>query len=374
MEKISSFQLKCLIALLIIPAAFFEEGPLLTAVLKNNAWLVPIGIILPGWLLFKMYLYIFRQNNISFPEAFNEHLGRFWGKIITIFYIFYFLVLCSYILRIYFEFMKINLLLTTPISVLFFLMLFIGFYALKKGINNIARLSVIIFALTIFLNIFLISNCIINGFKWDNLQPILSDIPFKASLIAFFGLIGVLGKAMTVFTLADFVAGDKEKTIKSSLSTVLIIFSLVISSTLLSLCATLHPSIIPSLSSAVLTMVRTAHISYFIQNIDILFISVWICGIYITLTIFWFSASILTQKAFSLRDNRFFLASSGIFIALVSASLSSTSLGLFVWTTKFMPFLNNCFFVFIPLFIFIKSLIKNYLPNKHNNESLSIKK
>jgi hypothetical protein len=39
-----------------------------------------------------------------------------------------------------------------------------------------------------------------------------------------------------------------------------------------------------------------------------------------------------------------------------------------------MPLLNNCFFVFIPLFIFIKVLIKNYLSNKRNSESLSLRK
>ncbi|MDR1616887.1 MAG: GerAB/ArcD/ProY family transporter [Syntrophomonadaceae bacterium] len=363
MEKMSPFQLKCLITLLIIPVAFLEEGPLLTAPLKNNAWLAPVVMILLGWFLFQMYLFIFRQNNCSFPEALTEHLGNIVGKIITVFYIFYFLLLGGYVLRIYSEFMKTSLLLTTPSGVPLFLMLFTGFYALKKGINNIARISVIILALIILFNIFLISNCLINGFKWDNLQPLLSDISVKTSFIAFFGLTGVLGKAMAVFILADFIEGDKEKSIRASLNTLLFIFVPVISSTLLALSATLHPAVISSLSSAVFTMARTVHISYFIQNIDVLFISVWICGIYVTLTLFWFSASICTQKAFKLPDNRFFLAASGVFIALVSVFLSGTSLGLSVWTTKLMPFLNNCFFIFIPLFIFIKVLIKKCLSN-----------
>ncbi len=65
-------------------------------------------------------------------------------------------------------------------------------------------------------------------------------------------------------------------------------------------------------------MIRLARIGDFIQNLDIVFIAVWIMGIFGAVTIPWFMACFTTQKVFNLQDYRFLAAPSAVIIGILS--------------------------------------------------------
>ncbi len=90
MNKISEWQLFCMLALLTLPVAFLEQPHRLINIAYNNAWLTFIPVFLTGALLIKMYAIIINKSRTPFPLMLEEHLGiisgRIWALYISLFF------------------------------------------------------------------------------------------------------------------------------------------------------------------------------------------------------------------------------------------------------------------------------------------------
>lgn len=111
------------------------------------------------------------------------------------------------------------------------------------------------------------------------------------------------------------------------------------------------------------SMVRLARIGAFVQNIDILFIGIWVLGIFGAVTVPWFMACYITQKVFNLRDYRFLAAPSTLIIGVLSIAMAENNLEVTIWNTRIIPQLYLFFFILIPFLIFIITLFKPYPQN-----------
>ncbi|MDD2619905.1 MAG: endospore germination permease [Syntrophomonadaceae bacterium] len=355
--KMTNFQLFCLLLLLIAPVAYLETPHLIMHTAFNNSWLAALVAIIPGLLLVYMYCHIINKSSQPFPLLLNEHLGIALGKILGVAYIFLFILVTSYTLRLFIEFMKMNVLPATPISVFIGVLLFIGFAAIKTGLENIARVSEILVLIGVPFSYIIVIIAIANNFHIDRLLPV-GYINYKS-----FGmgvLLGsyVLGKMMPVLSLAFLL--DNKKEARNAMNKALFVHIPLTVITALGLVVTLGT--IPSLSFTFPTfnMVRLARVGIFVQNLDIIFISIWIMGIFAAVTIPWFMACFVTQKVFNLRDYRFLAAPSTLIIGIFSITISRNNLETLIWSMYIIPPLYSIFFIGIPFIIFIITLFKPY--------------
>lgn len=355
MFKITHFQLYCLLALLVLPIAVLEQPHRLLHIAYNNAWLTFIPAIFTGFLLVLMYSQIIKKSSQPFPLMLEEHLGKILGRSLGVVYILIFILACSFTLRLFIEYMKVNILPATPISIFIGVILLLGMVAIKMGLEAIARCCEILVLLGLPFSFIIIFVSLFNNFRIERILPV-AYISYKTFGIGLLLTTFVLSKMMPILSLAFFLpAKDKSQSIMNK-----VLFTYVPLLTLTTFAIIVTRGTLPSLTFVFPTvnMIRLARIGSFIQNLDIVFVGLWIMGIFGAVTIPWFMACYTTQKIFNLRDYRFLAAPSTVIIGILSIIMSRNNLEVVIWSTSIIPYIYTFFFFLIPFIIFIICLFK----------------
>lgn len=357
MFKISNIQLYCMLLLLVAPVAFYQQPQQLMPILSNNAWLAVFAGFLPGVLIVLMFSHIIKKSCRPFPLLLEEHLGKPFGKLLGFAYIPFFLLVASFTLRQFVDFLVSNVLPQTPISVFIGVLLFVGFIAVKSGLENIARVCEIVTLVGLPFSLFLAFMALIQKFNPENLLP-FAYVNYKSFGTGIFYASYIYGKILPVLTLAYFC--PRKSTIKKNLMAVSLTYVLVIGLTTLAIVMTLGSASGTLLAFPTSSMVRLLHIGEFIQNIDIIFMGIWILGVFASGSIIWFMACYIAQQVFGLNDYRFLAGPSSLIIGVGSIIISANISELTVMSQKILPVIYLVFFIIIPLFVFTITLFKPY--------------
>jgi len=353
--KLTDFQLFCILLLMVAPVAYLETPHTLVHILFANSWLAVITAVIPGLLLIQMYYYIITKSGRPFPQMLEEHLGKVAGKLLGLLYIPLFILVCSYTLRLFIEFMKMNVLPATPISVFIGVLLLVCWVAIKAGLETSARVLEIITIIGLTFGLIIVLLALANNFHPARLLPI-GYLNYRSLGQGTLLVASIVGKLMPVLALAFFI--DDKKRSLGIMRWVVLVFIPVI--TLNTMAIIITRGIMPSLSQSfpVFSMVRLARIGAFIQNVDIFFIGVWILGIFGAVTIPWFMACYTTQQVFGLRNYRFAAAPTAMTIGILSIVISRNNLEVVIWSQKITPYVYSFFFIVIPLLVFLVTLFK----------------
>lgn len=370
MFRITNFQFYCLLLILLGPVSVMELPNRLVHTLNNNAWLaIPVAVI-PGFLLILMYSSIIKKSSQPFPLLLDEHLGKVLGRILGFIYIPLFFMICSFTLRLFVEFMKMNVLPATPISVFIGVLLFIGFAAIKTGLENFARVIELSIFVIIPFSVIIVFIAILNNFHLDRIRPI-AYMDYRSFGIGVMHVTSVMGRMMLVLCLAFFLSDKDRQKVQATMNKAMLSYIPFIALTTMGVIITLGTIPAQNLTFPTFNMVRLARIGAFVQNIDILFIGVWVLGIFGAATIFWLIACYTMQQVFHLRDYRFLAAPSSLIIGILAILLGRTNLEIIVWSVKVIPVVYSFFFILIPFILFIITLFKPYPVNEAPESDLS---
>ncbi|HWP98168.1 MAG TPA: endospore germination permease [Syntrophomonadaceae bacterium] len=355
MGKISDFQMYCILSLLVGPVAVLETPRVMAHQLQNNSWIGVLAAFIPGILIIAMFSYIIKKSQSPFPLILEEHLGKYLGKALGFVYIFFFLLVASFTVRWFVDFIETNVLPQTPISIFIGVLLFLGFYSLRTGMQSFVRVAEIIIIVDLAFTLIIAFMGIGEFPRFENLLP-LTTIHMKPFGLGLFSASYILGKMQPVLTFSSYSL-NRERIFKIMLwvvATYVVLITLTTLATILSL---------GSLSGTVLvfstfSMVRLLRIGTFIQNIDIVFIGIWIMAIFGATTLPWFMSCYCTQQMFHLKDYRFLAAPTAIIIGIFSIVLSKNILELIIMETDIIPLLYSLFFLGIPFILFLICLFK----------------
>jgi len=355
--RISHFQLYCILLLLVGPVAFLETPNILIIHLGCNAWLAAIGTIVPGILLAAMFQYIIKKSSQPFPLLLEEHLGKILGKLLGFLYIPAFLLASSFTLRLFVDFIVTNVLPQTPISVFIGVLLLVGLVAIKSGLENLARCCelVVILGLPFAFLIFLIA--IIENWNPGNLLP-FARMDLTSFSLGLSSCSYVLGKMLPVLSLA-FFCPRQEKIRQVMLLAIFSYVALMLATTLATL-MTLDTTMSNIATFPTFSTIRLLHIADFIRNIDIVFIGIWILGVFGSVSIPWFMACYTTQQLFALKDYRFLAAPSSLIIGVFSILMSKNIMELLAVSMHIIPLLYSFVFILLPFLLFLLTLFKPY--------------
>ncbi|HPT69259.1 MAG TPA: GerAB/ArcD/ProY family transporter [Syntrophomonas sp.] len=359
MNKLSEWQLYCILVLLTMPVAFLEQPHRLIHIAYNNAWLTFFPVLLTGALLIKMYEIIINKSREPFPVMLEEHLGKIAGRILGSVYIFIFLLTCAFNLRVFLEFMKMMVLPMTPISVFIGVILLVGYMAIKTGLSGVARFSEFFIPIGLTFTMVLVLISLGGNFNLKNIYPI-GYIGYKAYGMGVITATLILGKIMPVLSLAYFLADKKRVT--GVMYKILFTYVPFLAFSSFAVVVTLgtYPSrnfVFPSFN-----MIRLAQVGTFLQNLDIFFVAVLIIGIVGAVTLSWWMACFITQKVFNLRNYRFVAAPTSLIIGIMALIISRNNLGVVIWSLKIMPLIFVIFFILLPLLVCIICMFKPDIP------------
>lgn len=356
MIRINNFQIYCMLVLVTVPTAFLITPAIVTHTVNNSAWLAVLAGSLPAALISGIYIYILKKSPRPFPAMMEDCLGKAVSKVVGFLYILVYLLSVAVTLRIFVTFISSNVVPDTPLSIFIGCMLLTGYYGLKTGLENIARVAelLILFGVPLSFIILLISLIHFPGLQ--NLLP-LACLSCKTFIYGTFEGFIVISNMAAILVLAYF--SDNREKVPRILLYVSVTYIALIGLTSMLTIMHFGTEYTNLLAFPTFKIVRGITIGDFIQNIDAAFIALWITGIFGSLSLNWFMACYITQQVFNLRDYRFIAAPTSIIIGVLTLKIGQNIIETQTIITKLLPLMYSFFYIFIPFLIFMILLFKH---------------
>ncbi|TMV51600.1 hypothetical protein FE783_07450 [Paenibacillus mesophilus] len=349
-QKISSLQAIFLIMSTIVPTAILIVPNYAVRFSDQDSWISIVIAIAVGIALSFMLGAICRHNpGMSFLGWLRNRLGPKTGTCIGILLTYYYLTTTIIILREFVNFLTDNVLTKTPAPVLMVITVGVVLFAVNHGIEVIARINLIVVFASLF--VFLVTAILLAKDVHPGFILPIGDHPL--SRIVQGGLLptGWLSEAAVLLLVAPFL-NDPGAARKVGITGV-VFAGVELAVFVIAAFTILGPKIVSHLTFPTFNMIGIIQIGRFLERVDILFISIWICMVYIKLSIFMFGAFHCFVESFRIRSVKPFLFALGLLAALSSLYTwpKETHLNYFS-TYAVAPFLLS-FNVILPLIIWL---------------------
>ncbi|MFH5185114.1 endospore germination permease [Paenibacillus sp. TAB 01] len=164
----SGWQLFNLTLVFIIGTSFILLPGSLIADAKQYGWLVFIWAFLYGIILGGLWLYLSSKfPGLSIVQIAVQVLGKWAGGFVSLLYVLFFIQIASWVTRNMSDFMHINVMPRTPLSVFNIMILAVCAYAVVKGIESIAMVCELL-SLLLTLPFWIPFSIMIQEWDWQN--------------------------------------------------------------------------------------------------------------------------------------------------------------------------------------------------------------
>jgi spore germination protein KB len=363
-QKITSFQAILLVMSTILPTAILTVPYHVVRFSKQDSWISIVIATIVGVAFASLIASICRQNpEQTFLGWLQGRLGRKLGTCIGILLTYYYFLTAFIILREFTNFLSENVLTRTPSYMLMIVTVGVALYAVSQGIEVIARINLVVVfaALLVFLiTAILLAKGVHPRFLfpfWD--QPL--------SVIIQGGILpgSWLSEVAIVLLVAPFLNHPQEAG-KVGISGV-ILAGVVLSVFVVAAVTIYGPNLLTHMSFPTFNMIGIIQVGRFLERVDILFISIWICLMYVKISIFMFGAFHCFVQTFRIRCEKPFLFALGLLAVLSSLyAWPKTPYFNYFITFALAPYLL-AFNVILPLFIRLCLCVTNMKRLKGEN-------
>jgi spore germination protein KB len=354
--KISSRQLGVLVFLYTVGTTILVVPAGLASTAKQDAWIGALVGVCFGWLILWSYATLWRlYPNKTFVGICEAALGKFFGKILSLVFVFYSFIGASTVLFYLGNFFKIQFIPQTPIVFINALFAIIIVMGIRLGIEVISRTAELLMPWFIILFCVLVFT-LTPEIKTENLQPIFESgvkpligagLSFAGTayfpLIFLFAIIpNVLNpeQARKIFYRAALIGG-----LCVVLVTLLCILILGTNIT--------SRSMFPSF-----TLVRKINLGNFLQRIEAIMAGLWFITTYYKTTLYFFSGVSSLGEILKLKDYRPLALPLGMILVLYSLIVYPDIVYMQKWdSTIFIPYILTIGLL-IPLLLVAAGLLK----------------
>ncbi|HOQ09935.1 MAG TPA: GerAB/ArcD/ProY family transporter [Syntrophomonadaceae bacterium] len=354
-QRFTAFQIWATLVVMTVPIAFLEVPKRQLKTLGNNAWIAVALSLLFGFLIYSMYLFIIRRSQTPFPAMLEEHFGPMVGRCLQVFYFLSELLIAAFGIRLFVEFAETNVLPGTPISVHITILLLVCFSALKAGLTTFIKTFEIVAVLGALVTVLILTMAFSQPLDLENLLPI-SNLNLKNLAIATASTSIIISRGFIILVLgrlAEDWAG-----LRRAVAAALFTYVLLITWAVLLVTVIFGSTFAEMRSFPPFAIVQVINIGGFIQNIDIIFIGVWIMGMFATTTGSWFIGLISLQQALRLENYRFLAAPTALIIGGVSIAMAENILEVHILSEILIPLFYAVVLFLIPFVMFIRILLK----------------
>ncbi|CAH1216270.1 Spore germination protein YndE [Paenibacillus auburnensis] len=252
------------------------------------------------------------SNGAPFLTWVGERSSPIVATVLGLFMLQFYLDTTATILREFVNFIKDNVLLNTPVTVLVILILLITIYMVRQGIESIARVnSIVILLYGFFAPLFLFG--IIHEMNVHHLLPMFDHSLASLTLASITPTTWMSEVAVLLF-LAPYLKDPQKARIAGWVGllfvAVLMLFSLVTA------LMVFGPEFIKLSAYPGFSAAGVVHFGRFFEKLDILFISYWVLSIYLKFSIFLFVTIECFKQTFRVSSSRPFIGALGLVIAL----------------------------------------------------------
>lgn len=319
--KISTTQLFVLVVLFEMGSAILVG---IAAGAKQDAWIAVLMGLIGGLMVFYVYYRLFvYYPDLPLTSYLQKIIGKWFGRLIGVLYVVYFLYCASRVLRDFGELLSSTIYNSTPLFVINSLMILTIIYAIHKGFEVISRVGEIFFGVVYVTAILGMLLIVFSGLiHLENLKPILENgmkpviKTFLTQTITFpFG-------EMVVFTMLLPFLRDKKKAKIVCLSG-MILSGINITITVIVNISVLGVALFYRSTFPLLTTVGRIQIADFIERLDVLFMLYLIIGGFFKIAIYFYAAVAGAADIFRIPNQRKIGFPLGLIVLFASVTIAS---------------------------------------------------
>jgi spore germination protein KB len=317
--KISSFQLFTLVYLFELGSAILVG---IGSSVKQDAWIVILIGLMSGLLMFLIYHRLFLYYpDLPLTSYVQKLTGKFIGQILGFIYIIYFIYDASRVLRDFGELLTTIIYTNTPLFIINILMILVSIYAIRKGLEVLARMGELYFMLVFLMSILGFLLVIFSGFiHLENLKPFLENgyIPvLKSSMNE--SILYPFGE-MIVFTMILPQINESKKAKKVCLLAILLSGIDITITTIINISSIGVDSFVRSPFPLLSTIRKIQFL-----RLDVLFMLYLVIGGFFKITLFFYAAVIGVADIFRFKDPRTLSFPIGLVILFASMVIAVNS-------------------------------------------------
>lgn len=297
----------------ILPTATVVLPIIITSYAEQDAPLSIIMSTLAGLLIAAIVGTVIRYSNgAPFLDWVGEKTSPVISTILGLLMLQFYLDTTATILREFVNFLKDNVLINTPVTVLVILILFITIYMVRQGIEAISRVNSLVILLYLFFTpLFLFG--LYQDLNVHQLLPMFDHTLAELTLASLTPTAWMSEVAVLLF-LAPYLQYPSRARVIGW--TGLLFVSALMLLTLVSALMAFGPHFTKLTAYPGFSTVSIIRIGRFIEKLDILFISYWVLSIYLKLAIFLFVTVECFKQTFRVSSSRPFIGALGLVIAL----------------------------------------------------------
>ncbi|WP_427107591.1 endospore germination permease [Lysinibacillus xylanilyticus] len=346
-------------AILISPASVTREA-------KQDAWIAAIISVVLSLLLIKLFVTLGKRTpTLTFVEANEKILGRFFGKITSIGFIILSLLSAGELLYFIGIFMKTAIMPETPMMAFAFLFSIIIIYAAFLGIEVFARSAEILFAMFILIFIFFVI-CISPSVQMENLQPIM-EVPAKSLFFSIIRLMGIFSFPLVILLMIFPSTVNVHESAQKGFYIGTILGGIVLIAIITLAILVLGPANTASRTFPSYSLAQRISIGNFLQRIEVIMAAMWIISIYIKTFMFFYAGVIGIAQICEIKNHRPLILPFGLIILGLSQIVHPNIIHSDIYNRETWPIFSFFFAILLPLVLLLVAKIRKINGNQGNN-------
>lgn len=302
--EISSGQMAKLLFLFSLGSAVIILPTAIIAVARQDAWMSALLSIPCQYAALYIYLLLSeRFPRLSLVQYSERLLGAWGGKLVALTYLFFFLIVGSFVLTNIADFVGLSVLPMTPqwfINVTFMLVVIYGVFL---GLETLARTGEILFVWSLFIN-FIMVIVLLDQFDTERLEPLLYggwNWPMKG----LYPLLGFpIGECVFLSMVLPQVKQQERHKLKKHLMLSVLLFGLLNALLIFILLGVMGVQQAARSPFAIYDLAKTINIEEILVRVEVLVAVVWIGTVFTKLALCLYSLSLLTAQMLGLQVYR----------------------------------------------------------------------
>ncbi|TQR28699.1 hypothetical protein C7Y47_20365 [Lysinibacillus sphaericus] len=350
-------------AILIIPASVTSEA-------KQDAWIAAIIGVVLSLPIVKLFVALGnRTPTLTFVEANEKILGRFFGKFTAIGFIIISLLSAGELLYFIGIFMKTEIMPETPTMAFAFMFSIIIIYAAFLGIEVFARSAEILCPIFILIFIFFVI-CISPSIQIENIQPIM-ETPKKSLFFSMIRFISLFSFPLVVLLMIFPSAVNVQKSAQKGFYIGAILGGIVLITIITLSILVLGPANTASRTFPSYSLAQRISIGNFLQRIEVIMATMWVISIYIRTFMYFYASVIGIAQICKIKNHRPLIFPLGMIILGLSQIVHPNIIHSDIYNRDIWPIFSFVLMILLPLVLLLVSMIRKINGNNTQNESNS---
>jgi len=308
--------------------------------------------------------YFYTSLGIRFPKETPFQyaprvLGKVLGNFFNILFLWYAFHLAALLLLNFSELYVIAIMVNTPLIVFIGIMAALAAWAVRSGLETLARLAEL---LTPFLIITIIVLNILTLVtpelpRWENLFPIMAEgvLPIIRGVLPAFAF--PFGETVFFLSFLPFLTSPRKSPRPFALAVILI--ALLLTTVMIRNIIVLGPSEVSRASFPSLTAIQLINVGDFLQRMDPLIIFIWTFGVFLKLTVVFYVFTLGTSQILDLKDYRPLVLPTGLLLTFFAPTVYENFHQMLRFAARTWPFYFFPGYFLYPAILLLVAKIRN---------------